>query len=195
VHHFGVVGIANGLSIMADKETHTLWDHISGEAFEGPLKGKFLETWPVFITNMDSEASNHPDTQLFSSNFRSPLMWMISLFTGLMGIYKGGFIPPNFYRSMSKPIDPRLPKLTQGLGVIVGKRAKYYPMDQILRGESITDNWGRRIMTIDRSGTDGIPRAIWKNTGEIPMQLLSRWYGFAFTYPNCEIYKYEKEKA
>jgi hypothetical protein len=180
---------------MADKETHTQWDHISGEAFDGPLKGKFLKTWPVFITNAGSELFAHPDAQLFSSGYRSLIKWFLGLFSGLMGIHKGGFIPPNFYRSMSNPIDPRLPKLTQGLGVIVGKRAKYYPMDQILRGESITNKWGRRIMTIDRSGTDGIPRAIWKNTGEIPMQLLSRWYGFAFTYPNCEIYKYEKEKA
>lgn len=180
---------------MADKETHSLWDHISGEAFEGPLKGKFLETWPVFITNMESEVSTHPDTQLFSSSYRSPIKWVLGLFSGLMGINKRGFIPPNFYRSMSKPIDPRLPKLTQGLGVIVGKRAKYYPMDQIQRGESITDHWEKRIMTVDRSGKDGIPHAAWKDTDEIPMQLLSRWHGFAFTYPNCGIYEYEKEKA
>ena len=192
VHHFGVVGVANGLAIMADKETHTLWDHISGEAFKGPLKGKFLATWPVFITNMESEVSNHQDTQLFSSSYHSPIKWILGLFSGLMGINKRGLIPPNFYRSMSKPIDPRLPKLTQGLGLIVGKRAKYYPMDQIPQGGSIMDLLGKRIMAIDRSGTDGIPHAVWKNTSEIPMQLLSRWYGFAFTYPNCEIYKREK---
>lgn len=179
---------------MADKETHTLWDHISGVAFEGPLKGKSLAVWPVFITNVDSELSIHPETQLFSSNFRSPISWMMRFFSALMGINKRGLIPPNFFLSMSKPIDPRLPKLTQGLGVIVGKNAKYYPMDQLQRGESISDQWGKRIMVIDRSGKDGIPHAVWKNTGEIPMQLLSRWYGFSFTYPDCEISQYEKEK-
>jgi hypothetical protein len=232
VHHFGVVGAANGLSIMADKETHTLWDHISGEAFDGPLKGESLETWPVFLTNVDSELSTYPETQLFSSSFHSfkmslmglftglmginkrglippnfyrsmskPIesfhsfkMSLMGLFTGLMGINKRGLIPPNFYRSMSKPIDPRLPKLTQGLGVIAGKHTKYYPMDQIPRGESIMDNWGKRIMAI-RSGKDGIPLAIWKDTDENLMQLLSRWYGFSFTYPDCEIYELKKEKA
>ena len=85
--------------------------------------------------------------------------------------------------------------MVNGLGVIVGKRAKYYPMDQIPRGENITDHWGKRIMAIDRSGKDGIPHAAWKDIGETPMQLLSRWYGFAFTYPNCEIYECEKEKG
>jgi hypothetical protein len=29
----------------------------------------------------------------------------------------------------------------------------------------------------------------WADTGEQPMQLLSRWYGFSFTYAGCEIYE------
>ena len=179
---------------MADAETHTLWDHISGEAFEGPLKGNFLKTWPVLITNVESELSAHPDTQLFSSNFHSLKMRLMGLLSELMDIHKGGFIPPNFYLSMAKPIDPRLPKLTQGLGVIVRKHTKYYPMDQIPQGGSITDHFGKRIMVIDRSGKDNIPHAAWENTDEVPMQLLSRWYGFAFMFPNCEIYERNRGK-
>lgn len=92
---------------------------------------------------------------------------------------------------MSKPIDPRLPKLNQGLGVIVSKRAKYFPMDEMPRDEDISENWDGRAMIISRSKDDGIPRAVWKDTGELPMQLLSRWYGFAFSYPNCGIYEGE----
>lgn len=193
VHHFGAVGFVNGLSVIADKETGTLWDHISGEAFRGPLEGNVLETWPVFITDVKCELLTHPDTLLFNSSYRSLIMCMSGISSWFMGIHKRGFIPPPFYRSMSKPIDARLPKLTQGLGIIVGIRARYYPMDQIPKGENITENWGRRKMVIDRSGIDGIPRAYWKNTDEIPMQLLSRWYGFAFTYPNCSVYGLEKE--
>jgi len=180
---------------MADEETHSLWDHISGTAFKGPLKGKILPAWPVFITNVVSELSAHSDTQLFSSSFRSLNKFVIRLFVGLMGINKRGLIPPNFFFSMSKPIDSRLHKLTQGLGVIVGKQTKYYPMEQLPRGESISDQWGKRTMTIDRSGKDGIPHAVWKDTNMMPMQLLSRWYGFSFTYPNCKIFQYKKEKV
>ena len=192
VHHFGVVGAANGLSVMADTESHSLWDHVSGEAFFGPLKGHILDTWPVFITNVEAETSAHPYTQLFSSNFRSLLMMMSKFISRFMNVNKRGFIPPHFFPTMSAPIDPRLPKLTQGLGVIAGKRAKYYPMDQIPPGGSVTDQWGKRSMIIDRSGKDGIPRAAWKDSKKIPMQLLSRWYGFAFTYPNCEIFENKK---
>lgn len=175
---------------MADKETHTLWDHISGEAFKGPLKGYMLETWPVVVTSVSTERSKYPETHLFISTHRSLLMYFNQFILSFMGIRKRGFIPPNFYLSMSKPIDPRLPKLTLGLGVVVGKKAKYYPVDNIPSSESIRDIWGNRIIIIDRTGIDGIPQAIWEDTGKMPMQLLSRWYGFSFTYPNCEIFKY-----
>ncbi len=42
--HFGVSGklIRNSL-IMFDRETNTLWSHLTGEAIEGPLKGHMLE--------------------------------------------------------------------------------------------------------------------------------------------------------
>ena len=193
MHHYGVVGAANGLSIMADKETGTLWDPISGVAFEGPLKGSSLQTYPVFITTMKAEASTYPDTQLFFSTFKSQKKWLLGLISKpFMGIRKRGFIPPYFFKSMSTPIDPRLPKLDQGLGVIVGKRAKYYPMNHILRDRNISDNWNGREMIINRSGEDRIPHAFWKDTGDLPMQLLSRWYGFAFSYPDCEIFKGEE---
>ena len=46
-------------------------------------------------------------------------------------IHGSVWLPGFFYASMNEPIDPRLDKLTQGLGVIVGKRAKYYPAKRI----------------------------------------------------------------
>ena len=115
-------------------------------------------------------------------------MCMSKVIPCFTGMHKHDYIPLPFHRLMSKPIDPRLMKLTQELGVIDGKRTKYNPMDRIPKGERITDKLGKRFIIVDRSGLDGIPRAYWKNTSEMPMQLLSRCYGFAFTYPNCEIY-------
>jgi len=173
---------------MMDKETRTIWDPISGEAFEGPLKGITIQAWPVFVTNVDTQLNAHLETQLFLSTHRSPLMWLTQFAPLFMGVRKRGFLAPNFHLSMSKPIDPHLPKLTQGLGVIAGKRAKYFPLNRIPSGKSIRDTWDGHTLVIDRSGKDGIPRAVWEENGETPMQLLSRWYGFAFTYPNCEIY-------
>lgn len=188
VHHFGVVGYANGLAVMADEETRTLWDHISGEAFEGPLKGRVLDIWPMFITTIEAELTRHPATLVHVSSHRSLGKWLMRFLSRFEAIQGRGFIPPPFYLSMSKPIDPRLPKLTQGLGVIVGGKAKYYPINAIPKGGHIDDEWGNGILRVARSQMDGIPSASWHDTGEMPMQLLTRWYGFAFTYPDCEIY-------
>ena len=45
-----------------------------------------------------------------------------------------------------------------------------------------------RPIKIERSAIDGVPKATWLDNGEVPMQLLTRWYGFSFTYPGCLIY-------
>ena len=105
-------------------------------------------------------------------------------------IYSPVWLPPPFYASMSRQIDPRLPRLTQGFGVIAGGKARYYPIS-VIPMEGLEDAWGARILHIARGALDGVPQARWKDTGEFPMQLLSRWYGFSFTYPYCEIYEPE----
>jgi hypothetical protein len=78
--------------------------------------------------------------------------------------------------------------LTQGLGVIVGNKAKYYPMNRI-PADGIWDIWLGRKLRVQRGAIDGVPRASWQDTNEEPLQLLTRWYGFSFTYPRCEIFE------
>ena len=42
MHHFDNVGLYDGLFVMQDQETRTLWNHITGEALYGPLVGRTL---------------------------------------------------------------------------------------------------------------------------------------------------------
>jgi hypothetical protein len=187
VYHFGAIGLTNGLAVLADRETRTSWDHITGEAFAGPLAGYQLEVWPVHMTTVAAALIEHPNTTISFSQFRS-LRRKLAQRLYPQFIHDKVWLPGFFYASMSEPIDLRLDKLTQGLGVIVGKKAKYYPMNHI-PASGIRDNWLHRILCINRGRIDGVPRATWLDTGEEPMQLLSRWYGFSFTYPGCEIYE------
>ena len=89
---------------------------------------------------------------------------------------------------MQSDIDPRLPELTQGLGIILDGQAKYYPLSTI-PSNGLEDRWLNRSLHVEYNKIDGAPRAIWVETGDQPMQLLTRWYGFSFTYPGCKIYK------
>ena len=91
---------------------------------------------------------------------------------------------------MHSKIDPRLPKGEQGLGVMNGvDHGKFYPMRAIPKGGAIEDQWLDRPLRIERGAIDGVPFAHWVDNNESPMQLLTRWYGFSFTYPNCDIYQ------
>jgi hypothetical protein len=42
LHHFSNAGLYDGLFVMQDAETKTLWNHVTGEALYGPLVGHNL---------------------------------------------------------------------------------------------------------------------------------------------------------
>ena len=173
---------------MADEKTRTLWDHITGEAFEGELAGQMLDVWPISLTTVAAALAKFSDIEIFLSHYKHPLSWFFRL-TQRNKINGSSFLPPRFRQSMSQEIDPRLPEMTQGLGVTAGYRGKFYPLQAIPKGSYIDDVWQKRPLRIERSELDGVPFARWQDSGEPPMQLLSRWYGFSFTYPKCDIYE------
>jgi hypothetical protein len=172
--------------LLADKETHSLWDHITGEAILGSLKGYRLDVWPIHFTTVRSVLREYPHIEISLSTYRSIRKW----FSGTLypKFIHARVVLPFFFRwTMQHQPDPRLPDLTQGLGVIVDGRAKYYPLSTI-PSNGIVDRWLSRTLRVECNQNDGVPHAFWNDTSEKPMQLLTRWYGFSFTYPGCEIY-------
>ncbi len=186
VHHFGAIGLTDGLAVLADRETRTHWNHITGKATDGPLAGCQLEVFPVHMTTVAAALAEQPDLTVTLSTHRS-LRRKLAQALYPYFIHRRVWFPGFLYASMNAPVDARLDRLTQGLGVIVGKRAKFYPMQNIPAG-GFDDYWGAHALYIARHSIDGVPFAKWKDTSEEPMQLLTRWYGFSFTYPECEIY-------
>ena len=191
-HWFGVPGLANGLAVMRDEETESLWDHITGECFEGPLEGQQMTFWGVSMTTAEAELARGSDIILLKSTYRSLMStFMKNVVHRNMNIGENGTrLPPNFRGTMSTEVDPRLPYGAQGLGLIdnENRHGKFYPIDHVARGEFVEDSWLGRPLRVERGKLDGVPFAIWTDTGERPMQLLTRWYGFSFTYAECEIY-------
>ena len=176
---------------MRDEETASLWDHITGECFEGPLEGRRMDFWHVSLTNVSAELAEHPGTILLKSDYKSIKSTFMKAVMGNRLRYgnEGTFLAPQFRKSMSGKIDPRLPEGEQGLGLMDDlERGKFYPVKLIPEGGAIEDEWLGRTVRIERNTLDGVPFATWIDADEPPMQLLSRWYGFSFTYPDCEIY-------
>ena len=175
---------------MTDEETWSLWDHITGEAFEGPLSGSRLNVWPISLTTVAAANQKYPGIVVIRSQYRSPKMSLFKLMHR-SSISSGGFLPPMFRRSMAKKADERFDKMARGLGVIVAQEGKFYPIDFLPKGGVVEDVFKGRVLQIERNAVDGVPFARWKDSGNPPMQLFTRWYGFSFTYPDCEIYQVE----
>jgi hypothetical protein len=179
--------LLNALVILIDKETRSLWDHITGEAIDGPLKGCQLDTWPIQLTTVRAARIEYPEIEISFSSYRSIRKWLAG--TLYPKFIRAKVLLPFFFRwTMQNDPDPRLPELTQGLGVFKDGKAKYYPLSAI-PSNGLEDRWLNRTLQIRLGKIDGVPHAIWNDTNEEPMQLLTRWYGFSFTYPGCEIYE------
>lgn len=187
IHHFHPYGLLNGLVILRDKETSSLWDHITGKAIHGPLAGYQLEVWPVHMTTLKAVLAQNLETRILISNYPSLQKWIAGkLYSRFI---QAKVLIPFFFRwSMQAKPDPRLPELTQGLGVIFDGNAKYYPLSAI-PPEGLDDRWLNRRLQVALGRMDGVPQATWMETDQKPMQLLARWYGFSFTYPTCDIFQ------
>ena len=66
---FGVSGkLWKNVLIMYDRQTDSLWSHLTGEAVIGPLKGKRLGTFPAAMMRYSEWTQLYPDTLVLKKN-------------------------------------------------------------------------------------------------------------------------------
>jgi Protein of unknown function (DUF3179) len=131
--HFFLSGINNQNFIMQDRETGSWWQQISGEAIQGPLKGRRLKLVDhdelTFVT-WRSEAHNgrvlRPDAKIKSADKYATADWESRI------------------RKLPVVIDPAGPSgfkaRTLIIGITVGDVAKAYPFDILKRQNPIIDS-------------------------------------------------------
>lgn len=76
---FDVYGLYNGLFVMADRQTGSVWTHYDGSILTGPLagQGKALEIQPIVHTTWEDWLATYPNTTVldwypeFESRYRS----------------------------------------------------------------------------------------------------------------------------
>ena len=52
--------------VMADRQTNSVWSHLDGEAFEGPLAGTEMDFLPLIHTTWEEWQALHPETTVLS---------------------------------------------------------------------------------------------------------------------------------
>ena len=127
VLNFGHAGMLFQNSfLMYDHQTESIWIHVTGEAFHGPLKGKKLKFMPSTVTTWEKWKERYPDSLVLpgrrSENF--------------MGIYDGMSSTRNL-----------------GLSVVVRFKAKLYPFDTLLKTPVVNDRFnGVDVLVVYSSG-------------------------------------------
>jgi hypothetical protein len=129
---FGVSGklVRNSL-VMYDRETRSLWSHLTGEALSGPLQGKRLTQVPSSQTTWGLWLKQHPNTLLLHADqydLRDPYdPYYAGADIGIMG---------------GKHSDNRLPPKERVIGLRIGSQVKAYSFKALGRDRVVNDGLG-----------------------------------------------------
>ena len=217
---FGVSGklVRNSL-IMFDRETGSLWSHLTGEAISGPLRGQPLTMMPSTQTTWGLWHRAHPTAQALAvspGELRDPYA----------GYYQAGDTGIN----ARKHQDDRLPAKERVIGVRLGGEIKAYSFVALARDRVVDDTVGGTPLVIvfdgpSESGAayrrDSTGQALDFQPGARPLSMTdtqtgsewdgllgtathgpsagavlaavpftySFWFGWADFYPNTGVYK------
>lgn len=131
---------------MQDKETGTLWSHITGEAMDGDLTGNRLEMLPSVQTNWRQWFQQHPGTKVLRKE---------ADITGSR--YERYFADPDrigIFRS--RWLMDRMPGKKRVFGLTVGPHALAVAENKIISGEILTVDVGGKPVVVFRSLDGGV---------------------------------------
>lgn len=219
VYHFEWRGLYDGVSILMDRETGSIWNHITGIAMDGPLAGAAMPVANLLHLSVDQTLSLYPDIAVALSDRPirgNPGRW--SPWVTRLPVLGERF------RTTMAPEDTRLPTMEVGIGIWTDRVSRFYTMDRIMdAGRVVLDHLdGRRVAVFFEPGAralsafyvdatsgewDGdvlrfdsgqfVERGVlYEASGsraniERPLQLFTRWYGYALTFPETEIWEGE----
>ncbi len=123
--------IRNSL-VMFDRETGTLWSHLTGEALEGPLVGQQLEQLLSEQTTWGRWRAEHPKTLMVDVD---PSDVRIDPYQGYYSAQDAGVVG-------RKRSDNRLPVKEKVIGVRLGGRVKAYSFTALARDRIVNDTVG-----------------------------------------------------
>lgn len=183
--HFNNVGLYDGLFVIQDTETKTLWNHITGEALYGPMVGKTLgPLGNVLQVTVKQALTLEPDMRVAISDrgyfVNGRQMGTAPTFGGGRGrgpqpggghrLGADATLSDMFTTTLGRE-DARRPRMDLGLGVWTEKTRRYYPMDRIReRGEAFIDRIDGRAVLVYVDPDTFTPAAVFVNAATARVQ-------------------------
>lgn len=131
-YHFYGAGFYDAMTLLADTQTGSYWDHITGECIEGKLKGARLQQLASMIhAKAETAARLFPDARLVISSPDEAHAGMADMAEQLR-TQPAPTWPPEFNNSIDPDLeDGRLPRLEMGLGIWTPTTQRFYPFQTI----------------------------------------------------------------
>lgn len=215
VHHFRSKGNYDGVTVLGDDETGSFWNHITGQAVYGPLEGKGMKVFNLLHTSVGQALKAYPKLRVAISNrpirgdrsmttesdqtrqlgagFRATIAKedtrrpSLDIGLGLWTGEQGRYYPIDIVRAH----DNSLLDEFDGRTVVVYVDPESYTLAALFvdasrvtrRGDEFAFDTGAVLTDGILRDAEGRRLAI-----ERPMQLFTRWYGFALAFPGTTIY-------
>lgn len=214
--HFVVAGLYDGLFVMKDDKTSTLWNHVTGEGMYGEHAGTQMPVGNLLQMNADQAVK-------MDANMRVAISDRTFSLDGRRSRFKDPDrkLRPMFIETLGED-DVRRPRMDMGLGVWSESTHRYYPVATIRsRGDYILDEFDGEKILIYLDPVTSTPQGIFVAAQEVsfqdnaivldggrkivsgqlygahgeatpvkrPLQMFTRWYGFSLTFPNPDIFE------
>lgn len=128
---------------MYDRQTHSLWSHITGEAISGKLEGTVLKALPSTHTTWEEWKKANPTTLLLSKDDGSGRRYDRDPYEDYYQDSSKIGLAPQKYR------DRRIPPKDRVVGVKLGEEAKAFPLRYLGDFSIINDQLsGTKIVVI-----------------------------------------------
>ena len=222
VHTFVEHGLYNGLFLMRDDESQTFWDHLTGEAVYGPRVGTTLEVGNLLHTKVAQVLESDPDAQIALSdrNMRSDedmeLGGLLARAGRRLSRMFGSTVAEEDDRRPTMDLGIGVwegdearyyaYELVTAEGNVVmdtfqGRRIAVFldPSAYVLSSffvDADKAEWDDRVLRFS-NGQYIEGGVLHDSNGERtdaarPLQIFTRWYGFALTFPSTTIYGEER---
>ncbi len=133
---FTLTGVRGDNLVMQDEQTSSHWQQATGEAFDGPLRGKRLPLMPFVVTSWSKWRADHPATLAIVPNPADQANYQ------RMEQHLGEPFWEMQPASGALRLDPRLPAHTMIVGLEAGGAHTAYPIETVQSARVINDRVG-----------------------------------------------------
>ncbi len=148
---FEVSGLLrNSDMVMADRESHTLWQQFTGQAIVGKFAGAYLNVIPSLVLSVEEFFDRYPDGGILSPNngTRAATRYGKNPYEG----YDQMDASPYVHFFEPEKIDNRLPPMERVVDIQVNGKSKIYPFSKIRKEVVVNDSFEDKHVVIFYKG-------------------------------------------